>query len=504
MIEPEKRKAIFLLHQEGMGAREISRRLRLSRNTVRRIIRNAGVVPEVSRQDKIRIDEDLLRRLHRECEGYVERMHEKLVEEEGVEVCYSTLTRIVRDLGLGGRRKARCDRVPDEPGVEMQHDTSPYRIQIGGQRVGAIASLLYLRYSKRRYLEFYPSFDRFRMKCFFHEALGHWGYVAPTCIIDNTNLARLIGTGKNAVIVPEMVAFSSLYGFQFVCHEVGHANRKAGDERGFWTLETNFLPGRTFESWEDLNAQAFSWATDRMERRPVRPTGLVPAKAFEYERSHLLELPSYLPAPYRVHGRITDQYGYVAFDANYYWVPGTDRAEVRVLEYSKALEIYRRRELLHRYPLPPRGTRGERFSPEGEPQPRYGPARKRKPTAEEEKRLRALDDVVGAYLDFARPPAGAARHRFVRALFRLSQQITTPLFVRCLARAHRYGVRDAETVRRIVLLYLGEGLGTMPNATVDQDLEARESYQEGRLTDAPDFTPYERMFEQEDEENDDG
>jgi len=458
------------------------------------------VVPGISRRDKIRIDEDLLRRLHGECGGYVERMHEKLVEEEGVEVRYSTLTRIVRELGLGTRRKARCDRVPDEPGAEMQHDTSPYRIEIGGKRVGVIASLLYLRYSKRRYLRFYPSFDRFGMKCFFHEALLHWGYVAPICIIDNTNLARLRGTGKNAVIVPEMVAFSSLYGFDFFCHEVMHSNRKAGSERGFWTTETNFFPGRTFESFEDLNAQALTWATERMERRPVKPTGLIPAEAFEYERSYLLELPAYLPAPYRIHWRITDQYGYVAFDANHYWVPGTDRAEIRLLEYAEGIEIYLHREMLHRYPLPPHGTRGERFSPEGQPQPRYGPARRRKPTDREEKRLRALDDVVGSYLDFARPLTGVARHRFIRALFRLSQQLTISLFVRCLARAHRYGVKDAETVRRIAMLYLGEGLGQMPNATVDQDLESRESYQEGRLTDTPDFTSYERMLEDEDED----
>ncbi|HYK10413.1 MAG TPA: hypothetical protein VEV39_06420, partial [Gemmatimonadales bacterium] len=46
------------------------------------------------------------------------------------------------------------------------------------------------------------------------------------CIIDNTNLARLKGTGRNAVIVPEMAAFAQEHGFRFVCHEKGHANRK--------------------------------------------------------------------------------------------------------------------------------------------------------------------------------------------------------------------------------------------------------------------------------------
>jgi hypothetical protein len=60
--------------------------------------------------------------------------------------------------------------------------------------------ILYLRYSKRRYLKFY----RFQMKCFLHEALTCWGYAPRQCIIDNTNLARLRGTGAQAVIVPEM------------------------------------------------------------------------------------------------------------------------------------------------------------------------------------------------------------------------------------------------------------------------------------------------------------
>ena len=44
MIEPEKHKAIHLLSQEGMSVREISRRLRVSRKAVRRIIRHGGEV----------------------------------------------------------------------------------------------------------------------------------------------------------------------------------------------------------------------------------------------------------------------------------------------------------------------------------------------------------------------------------------------------------------------------------------------------------------------------
>lgn len=338
MIGEDRRKAIVLLHQEGMELRAIARRLHVSRNTVRTIVEQGGAVPSGPRADKLALDEELLRRLYGECAGYITRVHEKLLEA-GIKVAYPTLTHRLRDLGISPARRVRCAEKPDEPGAEMQHDTSVYRVTLGERAVRVIASLLYLRYSKRRYLKFYPAFNRFRMKCFFHEALACWGHSARQCVIDNTNLARLRGTGREAVIVPEMAAFARSYGFEFVCHAIGHANRKAGEERGFFTGETNFFPGRTLRSLEDLNAQALEWASVRLENRVQGKTGVIPAKAFEHERAFLSALPPHLPAPHRVHQRDTDQYGYVAFDGNYYWVPGTRRDPLQVIEYAERLKL---------------------------------------------------------------------------------------------------------------------------------------------------------------------
>jgi hypothetical protein len=104
-----------------------------------------------------------------------------------------------------------------------------------------------------------------------------------------------------------MEAFAKQYGFQFRCHEKGHSDRKAGEERSFWTVETNFLTGRSFLNFNDLNRQAFEWATVRMEHRPQGKAKLIPAKAFEHERHYLAQLPAHLPAPYQVHERGTDQ-----------------------------------------------------------------------------------------------------------------------------------------------------------------------------------------------------
>ena len=125
-----------------MSLKEIVRQLRVSRNTVREVIKQQGKVPPSTRRDKIRIDAELLVRLHQRCDGFVQRIHEILAEEEGIQIKYSTLTRMLRCLGIGKTKEKRCDRVPDVPGAEFQHDTSPHEIKLAGIANRLIASLM--------------------------------------------------------------------------------------------------------------------------------------------------------------------------------------------------------------------------------------------------------------------------------------------------------------------------------------------------------------------------
>ena len=491
MIDPEKRSVIYQSHLAGVTEAQISRQFHVSPRTVRTIIRQGGAVPQTVRKDKIPIDPELLRRLYRQCGGWVQRMHEILVEDEKVKVSYPTLTARVRELGLGKPANARCERVPDEPGVEMQHDTTVYQVKLGGRPARVIASLLYLRYSKRRYLKFYRAFNRFAMKCFLHEALVFWGYAARQCVVDNTNLARLRGSGHSAVIAPEMASFAQTYGFQFLCHAIRHPNRKAGEERSFWTVETNFLPGRSFQSLEDLNQQALEWATVRMEHRPQGKTRLVPAKAFEHECQYLTELPAQLPAPYWPYERGTDEYGYVAVESNYYWVPGSKAKEdVKVLRYADRLKIYRQRTCVAEYPLPADEVKNARFSPPGQPPPRYLPKHRKNGSQHEEQRLRALGSEVAGYVDFALHTPGIQRHRFLRELFALSRKVPPAVFAAALARAARYRVVHVETLERIAWLCMSQGQEPLPEAEVDEGFRQRPAYQEGFLTDEPDLSRY--------------
>lgn len=499
MLEEDKRNAIFTLHREGVGLREIAAQLRISRNTVRKRLRiDAQTVAAAPRADHIEVDRLLLERLYGECDGWMQRVHEKLASEHGVVVGYSTLTRMIRRYEIGKVVERRHDQVPDKPGAEMQHDTSPYRIQIATALCPVIASLLYYRYSKQRYLKFYRAFAHFQMKCFFHEALTHYKYAGKRCVIDNTNLAVLHGTGKEAVFVPEMEELARNLGdFKWLAHEKGHPDRKGGEERSFWTVETNFFPGRTFSSLEDLNAQARTWALETMSKRPQTRARIIPAEWFEQEKAYLNPIPKFVPEPYLNHERGVDQYGYAHFDGNDYWVPGVGREDVMILQYAARIRIYRRREMLACYELPPWGTRNKKIKPPGAVEPTGGLSARQSAADVEEEKLRALSPEVAAFVDLVLkgPRMRGQRPRFIRELYRLHTRMTRPLFIQTMSRATTYRVTDIKAIERIAFFLVRDELFDAGLPTTPSKFQNRDVYRAGRLSADPDLSVYQRLLE---------
>src|SRR3984957_996304 len=128
MTPNEIRAAVRGLQTQGHSLREISRLLAMSRNTVRRILREpagdvGGEPPPCGEATLIRLKGAFAR-----ARGNVVRVRE-LLADEGLEVPYSTLTRWVRDADLRGPPR-RAGEYDFAPGQEMQHDTSPHRAMI--------------------------------------------------------------------------------------------------------------------------------------------------------------------------------------------------------------------------------------------------------------------------------------------------------------------------------------------------------------------------------------
>src|SRR5437667_5764636 len=199
------------------------------------------------------------------------------------------------------------------------------------------------------FFQIYPTFQRFDCKVFLTEALRYFAGSPTRVMIDNTHVVVLRGTGREMVPVPEMAAFAERFGFHFVAHERGDANRSARVERPFWFVENNFLAGRTFSSWQDLNGQARKWC-DRVNSTYKKHIRAVPRELFALEQRHLKPLPAWIPEVYRLHQRTVDVEGYVALHSNRYSVPVAwigRRVEIRETKDKIEIQLDARNIVTH-------------------------------------------------------------------------------------------------------------------------------------------------------------
>jgi len=321
MISHDMKHAILTLDQKKSKIREISRILKISRNTVRRVLRGQANQKPLT-TSKYQEATAHIKEVFQLCRGNVVRVQEVLKERNDIDISYSTLTRLVREMDIReNKRKRRAGTYNFDPGVEMQHDTSPHRVVVEGRKVTAQCASLVLSYSRRLFIQYYPRFTRFEARVFLNEAFGYMGGACTRCIIDNTSVIVASGSGPDAEIAPDMKVFGNMFGMDFVPHHIGDADRKAKVERNFSFAEGNFLAGRTFSDWHDLNTQARKWCGDVANHKPKRSIGMSPDEAYLMEKPYLTPLPVYIPPVYQAATRIVDVESYVSLDANKYSVP---------------------------------------------------------------------------------------------------------------------------------------------------------------------------------------
>lgn len=259
MLDEETRGAILALHERGHGFRAIARTLGVARQSVRDVL-EAGTtkVPEMTRAEAPEAFRDEILEQHAACKGNLVRVHEELVAR-GATFSYPALTSFCRKHGIGYSPPPPEGRYEFAPGSEMQHDTSPHRARIGERERLVQSASLVSCYSHMLFVQLYPRFRRFECKIFLTDALVYLGGACGVCMIDNTNVVALHGTGASMVPAPEMVAFGERFHFEFKAHEVGDADRSGRVEAPMSFIENNFYAGRSFRNFDDANRQARDW-----------------------------------------------------------------------------------------------------------------------------------------------------------------------------------------------------------------------------------------------------
>ena len=447
MIAPEIREAILALHAKGTGVRKIARLLKLSRNTVRQAIRQ----PQPKGEPHPPVPPHLLPLLQQtlaRCEGNVVRLQEVLVAEQALAIPYSTLTRWVREADLRAPKR-RAGRYHFEMGEEMQFDTSPHRLTLNDRPVKAQCAALVLAYCRRAFIQYYPCFTRFEAKAFVREALCFMDGSARRCMVDNTNVVVASGSGAEAVIAPQMEAFARIFGFAFVAHAIGDANRSARVERPFYYVERNFLPGRRFRSWDDLNQQARAWCEQIANQKPKRALGMSPEAAYVLEKPYLLPLPAHLPPVYQAFSRIVDVEGYAYLDTNRYSVPQRlIGKQVEVYKYPQQVKIlFRHREVAEH----PRLV-GQRHAQSTLKAHRRAQRRQAyQGPCEEECQLRGQSALLDRYVSGLKkrsPGRGVSR---LRRLLAMRRSYPPQAFLAAIETALAYGLYDLHRLEHLIL-----------------------------------------------------
>ncbi|MBU2483351.1 MAG: IS21 family transposase [Proteobacteria bacterium] len=494
MLDKEMQAAILALRGKGCGIRKIAKELDVSRNSVRSVIHSGLVQSGCGRGSQLDAYLEDIRRLYAVCEdkrkgrANLVRVREKLkdlLEQRGekLEASYSALTWFCRGHGLGVVEKDPTRHIRTAPGEEMQHDTSPYVIKLGGKKVKRQCASLVFGYSRMSYVQFYPDFDRFQCKIFLTDAFKYLEGTCRRCVIDNTSVILACGAGQMAQVAPEVEAFEKRFGFRFMAHEILDCNRKGKVERPFDYVEGNFLVGRIFKDDLDLNSQALAWL-EAANRRRLREFKASPIELFAAERPQIVPLPLFIPEVYRIWQRGVDSYGCVSLHGLKYPAPAAYIGKELVVRETKDRVIFLdgRDEVANL----PKKTEG---SP-APPQAPFAPRRQKSAQLAEEGKLKVLGGGMEAYLQALKTERGPRYIWSLKKLYRLACQYKAEDLLAAVDKAAGHRLFDINRIETILLQDLAGRDYFLPLESQPEDYEAWPQYQQGAATPEPDLKNY--------------
>lgn len=317
-MTPEELQEIQALAGRGMSMRAIARRLGRNPKTIRRVL---GARPPAPRPpSKLEPFKEAARERH--ASGlFAPRIHRELRE-----LGYTGSLTILKDFlrGIGPREKPSRKvfrRFETKAGKEAQIDWSPYRVKIAGVETLVHCFSMVLCFSRRIWIGF---FRNERLPSLLHahvEAFAYHGGFCERLVYDNMTQVTLGRVRGEPLWHPSFLEFAKFYGFKPFAHKVKHKERSGKVERPFFWIETDFLKGRTFASWEDLSVQAIHWLETVANVRKHTTIQRLVHEAYAEEKPFLVALPE---TPYptdRREVRKVQKDGYIPVDGSFYPVP---------------------------------------------------------------------------------------------------------------------------------------------------------------------------------------
>lgn len=284
------------LHRvEGMAIKAIARRLRVSRNAVRRALAR-DAPPKYERPAKgslVDVVEPQVRALLASCPTMPATV---IAQRIGWEHSLTILKDRVRVLRPYFLPPDPASRTTYEPGHRLQCDLwfPPVEVPLGAGQVGAPPVLVMVSgYSRMMFALMLPSRQAPDL------IAGHWalltsmGAVARELVWDNEAAVGSWRAGKPK-LTADFEAFRGVLGIGVHQCRPRDPEAKGLVERANRYLETSFLPGRVFTGPDDFNAQLAEWLPIA-NRRKHRALGCRPLDRWVADRDAMLALPPLAP-----------------------------------------------------------------------------------------------------------------------------------------------------------------------------------------------------------------
>jgi len=321
MIDKEYiRKKHFL---EGWSIHELSRQLKISRQTVRKMLKE-GEIPKYNRQipkpcpvmdpfrevieSILKVDETAPVKQRHTAARIFTRLH----EEFGFDGGESTVRRYVRNLK---KNKNECFLLLEaNPGEQMQIDFGHAEVDIGGKRV---TSHLFCMRLKNSGIPFVIAYPTERLEAFLEghvQGFAYFGGTPREGLYDNatTQVVKILEGSERE----EHQWFSSLrahYLFNSLFCRPAKGNEKGSVESLVKYVRSRALvPVPSFQTWDEYNAYLLSWCEREKEKHMTE---------WLIERSALRPLPDVSFSTARPKPVKVNSYALVTVDRNLYSVP---------------------------------------------------------------------------------------------------------------------------------------------------------------------------------------
>jgi len=347
---------IITMHRKGLKQRAIARKLGISRNTVKKYIKNPNLVfePPQSRNRKSLLDPygDNIKAWIEEDSDYTATWIYDRLSNMGFIGSYEIVKRRVRRIKENYHKVAYM-RFETEPGYQAQMDFGEFQV---AKPDGSVTKLflfsMILGYSRKMYAELIercdlPTF----LDCHIH-AFEYFGGVPDQILYDrmkNVYIGKIAGKKK---FNDTLMGFALHYGFKLEVAPAHAAWVKGKIERPYSFIREGFWRGYGFICLDTANRDILTWLSKKDER-VHGTTHEVVQDRFYREKPHLNILPRQaFDTSYRVYRKVYKDCT-VRFEGNSYVVPHDLVDKQIILRVKKSImRIFYNDCLLVTYDIP--------------------------------------------------------------------------------------------------------------------------------------------------------